>query len=336
MTHNNIEDFHTAGEWQSLIADVNMENESSDNLSSELHTAFDRTGVDSRFANFVHGKQGGAWGERSFDNDAVHDVLDKYRPDDQGDQGFDQPVPREVVSQMIEELDPKDEQTYLGTIVFLCSHGSKQFIPLPAINTAKNIAERLLDDQGYLARWREPEQRKKELQSELALLKGGSPTVTAAAFPKKGSKEFSELRGAIVVLKSKKASAAWGMSERDALTVLAQYGYEWNDKQSRPVKIAYGEEYGIRWQEFTKSGGVVTKEKFFTSEALREGYANKLQEKDNFKEILSWSEPRTSSLKQADVPAAVPTQKHQFNHDAEIVVSQQWSRLSGISKFRSC
>lgn len=51
-------------------------------------------------------------------------------------------------------------------------------------------------------------------------------------------------------------------------------------------------QYGLRWCEFDKSSRKQTKEKWFSSAALREGYANKLEAKDNFSEFVAWSDPK--------------------------------------------
>lgn len=51
-------------------------------------------------------------------------------------------------------------------------------------------------------------------------------------------------------------------------------------------------DYGLRWQEFDKNDRITTKEKWFTSSELREGFANKIEAKDNFKEFVAWSDPK--------------------------------------------
>jgi desulfoferrodoxin (superoxide reductase-like protein) len=51
--------------------------------------------------------------------------------------------------------------------------------------------------------------------------------------------------------------------------------------------------HGIRWIEFKgKNGQMVTKEKFFNTEAELEKFAEKLAEKDNFHQIEAYTEPR--------------------------------------------
>src|SRR5277367_2099455 len=70
------------------------------------------------------GKVAGQWGERSFDSDQVHDVLDKYRNADTRNLSFDNPVPQDKLFALLKELDGVDEDTYLGVIVFLVTHGS--------------------------------------------------------------------------------------------------------------------------------------------------------------------------------------------------------------------
>src|SRR5271163_2871007 len=61
------------------------------------------------------GKVAGQWGERSYDSDTVHDILDKYRSADK----FDTPVPQENLPALLKELDAVDEDAYIGVIVFL-------------------------------------------------------------------------------------------------------------------------------------------------------------------------------------------------------------------------
>jgi len=46
--------------------------------------------------------------------------------------------------------------------------------------------------------------------------------------------------------------------------------------------------YGVRWMEFNKKDQAVTKEKFFKTETARERFVRKLQEKDNFWQILAY------------------------------------------------
>lgn len=51
--------------------------------------------------------------------------------------------------------------------------------------------------------------------------------------------------------------------------------------------------YGLRWLQVTgRHGNVVTKEKFFKTEAARARFAEKLEEKDGFIELLAFSQPR--------------------------------------------
>ncbi len=55
--------------------------------------------------------------------------------------------------------------------------------------------------------------------------------------------------------------------------------------------------YGLRWQEFKgKEGTIVTKEKWFISPRTREIFAGKLVDKDNFYQILAYSDPNPTNL----------------------------------------
>lgn len=82
-------------------------------------------------------------------------------------------------------------------------------------------------------------------------------------------------------------------------------------KGSKDKKAA--QDYGIRWSEFDKNDRVTNKEKFFDNSEARDKYADKLQEKDNFKEFLAWSDPdetkeanRHESKKATSTPSKVP------------------------------
>ena len=118
------------------------------------------------------GKVAGQWGDRSFDSDSVHDILDKYRTDKS--HGFDSPV--EDVSGLLSEIhememrDPDSGQDYVGVVVFLLTHGFD--VPNPYRARALNIAEILLSDEGYMNEWENPELRRVELENEIEILKG--------------------------------------------------------------------------------------------------------------------------------------------------------------------
>jgi hypothetical protein len=120
-------------------------------------------------------KTAGQWGERSYDSDQVHDVLDQYRrkPNDPGgeeSQGFDEPVAQEMVGELLQSLDddPSNGATYLGVIVFLMTHGSE--VPPAFVATARRIAQELVNSDEYLQTWKDPEARREELQHELEFL----------------------------------------------------------------------------------------------------------------------------------------------------------------------
>ncbi len=59
----------------------------------------------------------------------------------------------------------------------------------------------------------------------------------------------------------------------------------------KATKYLTAPEYGLRWAEFDRNDRIATKEKWFTSAELREGFANKIEAKDNFKEFVAWSDP---------------------------------------------
>src|SRR5271168_3636320 len=68
------------------------------------------------------GKVAGQWGERSWDSDQVHDILDKFRHDEESvNSSFDDRVPNDKLPALLKELDAisDDGDTYIGVIVFL-------------------------------------------------------------------------------------------------------------------------------------------------------------------------------------------------------------------------
>jgi len=120
-------------------------------------------------------KIAGQWGERSYDGDTVHDLLDAHRPDKS--QGFDSPVPEEEIEPLLRELDKgpvsgsDDNQHYLGVIYFLVTHGST--VPPVYRERARQIAEAMLSDEEYLNSWKNPKERAAELEKEIDILSGG-------------------------------------------------------------------------------------------------------------------------------------------------------------------
>jgi hypothetical protein len=124
------------------------------------------------------GKLAGQWGDRSYDSDNVHDILDKHRPQDARGLGFDEPVPDEQLSTLLGELDAMgggdDPDHYLGVVVFLVTHGSD--VPKPYRDRARQIAFALARDEEYLDEWRNPDLRRAELENEIELLEGLSKT----------------------------------------------------------------------------------------------------------------------------------------------------------------
>lgn len=115
-------------------------------------------------------KVAGQWGEKSYDGDQVHDVLDRHR---EGGNGFDNPIPPENLKALLGELDGHglDDDVYLGVIVFLVTHGSK--VPRQYRQSAAQIVQELRGDEEYLSTWSNPKLREAELEREFDILKGG-------------------------------------------------------------------------------------------------------------------------------------------------------------------
>jgi 8-oxo-dGTP pyrophosphatase MutT (NUDIX family) len=169
-------------------------------------------------------KRAGQWGERSYDGDSIHDILDRYRPrydEVKGTRehlGFDEPVPDDRLPDLIAELNSMDlgtpdaMQDYLGVAVFLVTHGSD--IPEDMRKCALGIAHELHGDteggnpgentdRGYKL-WKDPVGRKRELEREMAILEGDESKV-ASAFGV--AKQGSFLREDEMV--------AWGQGKQD-------------------------------------------------------------------------------------------------------------------------
>ena len=134
-------------------------------------------------------KTAGQWGERSWDSDQVHDILDKYRPKgEESNLGFEEPIPAENVDALLSELsgvrtkDPNKGAdndhglVYLGVIVFLLEHGAD--VPNEYRQEALAIAESLLV-QDRLREWQDPSARKAELEREMKILQATGPKVGA-------------------------------------------------------------------------------------------------------------------------------------------------------------
>jgi hypothetical protein len=129
---------------------------------------------DSAWAARSQGKFAGQWGDKSYDSDSVHDILDKHRPQDPRGKGFDEPVPGEQLSAILRELDGMsggdDPDRYLGVVVFLVTHGSD--VPKVYRDRARQIAFALVQDEEYLGEWQNPGLRTVELENEIELLEG--------------------------------------------------------------------------------------------------------------------------------------------------------------------
>jgi hypothetical protein len=146
---------------------------------------------DSAWAARSQGKFAGQWGDKSYDSDSVHDILDKHRPQDPRGKGFDEPVPDEQLPVLIKELDAMsggdDPDHYLGVIVFLVTHGSN--VPKIYRDRARQVAFALVQDEEYLNEWQNPDLRRVELENEIELLEGSSK---AAADEEKPRPEITD------------------------------------------------------------------------------------------------------------------------------------------------
>jgi len=133
---------------------------------------------DSAWEARSQGKFAGQWGDKSYDSDSVHDILDKHRSQDPRGKGFDEPVLDEQLPLILKELDgmsgSDDPDHYLGIVVFLVTHGSE--VPAVYRERARQIAFALVQDEEYLNEWQNPGLRTIELENEIELLEGGSKT----------------------------------------------------------------------------------------------------------------------------------------------------------------
>jgi len=130
-------------------------------------------------------KKAGQWGERSYDSDQVHDILDEYRlklndPGGQKSKGFDQPVDPGHLPTLYAQLERMfqgnvgdDTKHALGVVVFLATHGADT-LPKELREIAANAAEAYLNDDAYLGEWKDPVKRKNALAREVALLRAGN------------------------------------------------------------------------------------------------------------------------------------------------------------------
>jgi len=101
-------------------------------------------------------------------------------------------------------------------------------------------------------------------------------------------------RGAFVWRKAKSTFPTLKEAQAAAAKIIGQHPELHPEKPVDQNKQAadYTGQFGLRWQEFDKNDRLVTKEKWFPSSELREGFANKLETKDNFKEFVAWSDPK--------------------------------------------
>ena len=64
-------------------------------------------------------------------------------------------------------------------------------------------------------------------------------------------------------------------------------------QRAAPKVAMAGQEWGLRWKEWNAKGQLVTKEKFFATDEARTKFIEKLEQKDNFHMVESFSDPRT-------------------------------------------
>lgn len=123
------------------------------------------------------GKVAGQWGDRSYDSDTVHDVLDNHRPKGPDTDGFDERLPEGAMDGVLAELQNADDDTYLGTIVWMVSHGDA--VPAMYRERARQIAFAMVQNDAYLKEWKNPASRKAELEEEIELLEVGTSKMGA-------------------------------------------------------------------------------------------------------------------------------------------------------------
>ncbi len=129
-------------------------------------------------------KQAGAWGVKSYDNDSVHDILDKYRP-----KGIDGPIPEKNLQPLLDEMltmvdtahTPEDQARFFGVMTFLIEHDTK--LDPTFKHLAIEIGRELAHNNDYLKMWDSPMARKLMIKRELELF--GQPLSFAAAKKKK-------------------------------------------------------------------------------------------------------------------------------------------------------
>lgn len=50
--------------------------------------------------------------------------------------------------------------------------------------------------------------------------------------------------------------------------------------------------YGVRWREYGKKDRIISKQKNFETDQLRERFISALTERENFREIVAWSDQK--------------------------------------------
>jgi len=66
-------------------------------------------------------------------------------------------------------------------------------------------------------------------------------------------------------------------------------------KISKLLSAGY-QDWGLRWSEFDRNDRIKTKQKFFKDEKARKKFIDKLEKKDNFKGVESYSDPKTAKV----------------------------------------
>jgi hypothetical protein len=55
-------------------------------------------------------------------------------------------------------------------------------------------------------------------------------------------------------------------------------------------------DWGIKWTEFARNNKLITKKKYFPSETARDKFIDKLEQMDNFNQIIAYLDPQVSEM----------------------------------------
>jgi hypothetical protein len=156
------------GMWKSWsdVKDIEEIPETESRKPSQYVSSWDKAAWEAR----QEGKVAGQWGDRSYDSDQVHDVLDAHRihGGENTNISFDDALPEGAMEGVLEALNDADDDAYLGTIVWMVSHGDA--VPATYRERARQIAFALVQSEEYLSEWKNPASRKAELEEEIELL----------------------------------------------------------------------------------------------------------------------------------------------------------------------